>query len=156
MKPGLTPGACLLLCAATMLGACADGYPTEDGALVLSRGMSRAAALEAMDIIGDRGYLDDRWRYELDDECRLRVKSRALERGTEVLPAKAGQVRATVVKETGHDSHTVFAHAPKDPPESGTPVLASARWYDATQMKWLVEYLPTTCKKPGAAALSRP
>ena len=28
-----------------------------------------------------------------------------------------------------------------------TPVLDSANWYDATQMKWLIEYLSAICAK---------
>lgn len=134
-----------LVCAIAMLGACADGYPTEDEPLVLTHGMSRDAALEAMEIIGKRNYLDDRWRYELGDDCRLRIESRALAGGTTVLTVLAKRIKAAVVDEVEQDSHTVFAHAPGAPPESGTPVLDSANWYDATQMKWLIEYLPWIC-----------
>lgn len=134
-----------LACSIAMLGACADGYPTDDEALVLKHGMSREAALQAMEIIGIRNYLDDRWRYELSKDCRLRIESRTLAGGTTVLTVLGRQVKATVVDKPGPDSHTVFAHAPNQPPTSGTPVLDSANWYDATQMKWLIEYLPAVC-----------
>ncbi len=77
--------------------------------------------------------------------CSLHIESRALAGGTTVLTVLARKVEATVVDEPEPDSHTVFAHAPSEPPTSGTPVLDSANWYDATQMKWLIEYLPAVC-----------
>ena len=137
-----------LSCCALILGGCSEGYSTEEGALILRHGMSRDAALKAMNTIGQHGYLEDRWRYELQSDCRLRIESRALANGRTELAVLAARVGATVVDERDPDSHTVFAHAVGEAPTDGTPVLDSANWSDATQMKWLINYLPVVCGKP--------
>jgi hypothetical protein len=137
-----------LWCCVFALGGCSEGYSTEEGALILKHGMSRDAALKAMNTIGQHSYLDDRWRYELQSDCRLRIESHALANGSTELAVLAARVDATVVDELDPDSHTVFAHAGGEAPTNGTPVLDSANWLDATQMKWLINYLPVICEKP--------
>lgn len=135
-------------CCALMLGGCSEGYSTREGPLILKYGMSRDAALQAMNTIGQHDYLDDRWRYELDSDCRLRIESRALASGKTELAVLSARVAATIVNESKPDLHTVFAHDVGVAPAAGTPVLDSANWSDATQMKWLIDYLPVICGKP--------
>lgn len=136
-----------LACCALILGGCSEGYSTEEGALILKHGMSRDATLRAMNTIGQHDYLDDRWRYALESDCRLRIESRALASGRSELAVLAVRVTATVVREADPELHIVFAHTAAEVPASGTPVLDSANWSDATQMKWLINYLPVVCNE---------
>lgn len=87
-----------LWCCAFVLGGCSEGYSTEEGALILRHGMSRDATLRAMNTIGQHDYLDDRWRYQLKSDCRLRIESRALASGRTELAVLAVRVTATVVR----------------------------------------------------------
>ncbi|WP_439586020.1 hypothetical protein [Hydrogenophaga sp.] len=136
----------LLAGTAVWLAACADGYPTEDGALVLTYGMSTDATLSAMNTIGQHSYLEHHWRYELDDVCRLRVRSRGLDGGEITLPTSGPRLQTRVVVAGGERSHMVFAQAPGSAALRGTMVLGGANEFDAGQMKWLVEYLATSCQ----------
>ena len=136
---------------ALLLGGCSEGYSTEEGALILKYGMSREAALRAMNTIGQHDYLDDRWRYELQPDCKLRIESRALASGKTELALLAARSGATIVDELDPGSHVVFAHPVGEAPTNGTPVLDSANWSDATQMKWLINYLPVICGEPARA-----
>lgn len=143
-----------LLCSAVaLLAACNDGYPSEDGALVLTYGMSREATLKAMNTIGHHGYLEHNWLYEVDEGCQLRVQSDALDNEETVLavtsPGLAARVVITSDGEEGR-SHQVFVHKPGVPAQPGSLVLSGASEFDAGQMKWLVEYLGTSCR-PRAA-----
>jgi hypothetical protein len=140
----------LWACAVLALAACADGYPTEDGALRLKFGMSKEATLKAMNTIGHHGYLEHRWRYELDADCLLRVRSRALEGGEAALFANTPGLHARVVLADGDRSYMVFAHAPHAPSVDGKLVLGGASEFDAGQMKWLVDYLGGVCRGEGA------
>ena len=137
-----------LWCCALLLGGCAEGYSTEEGTLILKYGMSREAALRAMNTIGQHDYLDDKWRYELHPDCKLRIESRTLANGSTELAVLSPRSEAIVVDESDPNSHTVFAHAVDKTPTNAIPVLDSANWSDATQMKWLINYLPTICGKP--------
>lgn len=145
-----TPPRCslsALWCCALLLGGCAEGYFTEESALILKYGMGREAALKAMNTIGQHAYLDDKWRYELHPDCKLRIESRTLASGSTELAVLTARSGAIVVDEPDPNSHTVFAHAVDETPTNGTPVLSSANWSDATQMKWLINYLPVVCMK---------
>jgi hypothetical protein len=138
-------GSCVLLCAMGMLAACSGGYPTDDEPLVLTHGMSRDAALEAMEIIGMSADRHAHWRYEPRAGCRLGIESRALDGGKKELDFLAQPLKATVIGEPDKNSHAVVAHLASEAPELGMRVLAGANWFDATQMKWLIEYFPVVC-----------
>lgn len=140
-----------VLAAALMgLGACADGYPTDDGALVLSHGMSREATLKAMNTIGHHGYLEHRWRYALDADCHLRVRSKGLETGDVSLHAASPGLFTRVVV-AGESAHLVFVHVPDAASKSGALVLGEANNFDAGQMKWLIDHLGNLCRSAGAS-----
>lgn len=136
----------VLSCAVVGLVACADGYPSEDGTLVLTYGMSREAVLKAMNTIGHHGYLEHRWRYEADAACQLRVRSDALEGDETILPAATPGLVTRVVAAGGDHSHMVFLHLPGSSASAGSLVLGGANEFDAGQMKWLVDYLGTVCR----------
>jgi hypothetical protein len=147
MKCGMARRSVLVACAALALAACADGYPTEDGALRLKFGMSKEATLTAMNTIGHHGYLEHRWRYEVDEACVLRVRSRALGGGEAAVSATTPGLHARVVVTGGDHSRLVFAHPPgSSGTQGGTLVLGGANEFDAGQMKWLVDYLGTICR----------
>ncbi len=129
-----------------LLGACADGYPTEDGTLVLHHGMNQEATLKAMNTIGHHGYLEHRWRYELQAGCGLRVRSRALDGGEATLAASTPGLVSRVVVAGGDSSHMVFVHAPSASAPAGRLVLGGANAFDAGQMKWLLDHLGMLCR----------
>lgn len=136
----------LLSGAAVLLGACADGYPTEDGTLVLHHGMNQEATLKAMNTIGHHGYLEHRWRYDVDAGCRLRVRSKGFDGGDAALVADAPGITTRVVAAGGDNSHMVFVHAPGAPTSGGRLVLGGANAFDAGQMKWLMDHLGMLCR----------
>lgn len=143
------PAAGMALVLSLVLTACADGYPGTDKPLALDFGMDRVQALAAMNQIGDHRYLEHTWRYGLDEACRLRVESRGLSnRSVELQPPGPGwealmQVEAATGLHTVTVRQSVDAAAPDAP---GVSVITGASWSDASQIKWLMDYLPLLCR----------
>lgn len=131
------------------LAGCADGYPGHDEPLALVFGMDRAQVQQAMNLIGGHRYLEHRWEYRLDESCGLRVASKGLDLRSVELPAPRAGWTASMQPEgdTGLHSVRVQSEGPSSLP--GLTVIAGANWSDASQIRWLMDYLPVLCSPAG-------
>jgi hypothetical protein len=133
----------LLLALAALLAACADGYPSEDGALHLSHDMELNKALGAMHHLGHRRQLDHHWHYELLPGCVLQAQARRFLRDREPVQVALRRSVAVVEKDANTGSHAVRVAPTGD--AQGVLVLEGVDAHDAAQMKWLVDFLPRHC-----------
>ena len=142
----MTRGTCkaaLVLALAAALAACADGYPSEDGALILSHDMKLEKAMGALHHLGHQRHLDHHWHYELLPGCVLQAQAKRFLRNRDPVQVALRRSATVVEKEGGAGSHTVRV-APAGDTE-GVVVLEGVDEHDATQMKWLLDYLPRHC-----------
>ena len=135
-------------CALVMvLTGCADGYPSQDEPLALAFGMDRTQVHLALNQIGEHRYLEHRWQYRLDETCRLRVESRGLDNRSVELSKPGPGWSATMKAEADTETrmHTVSVRQEDSASAPETTVIAGANWSDASQIKWLMDYLPVLC-----------
>lgn len=133
----------LVLGLAALLAGCADGYPSEDGPLILSHDMKLDKALGAMHHLGHRRQLSHHWHYELQPGCVLQAQARRFLRDREPVRVALRRSAAMVEKDATTGSHAVRV-VPAGEPE-GVLVLDGVDAHDAAQMKWLVDFLPRHC-----------
>lgn len=134
-----------LSCMCMALTACGQGYPTEDEALLLHHGLSREETLVAMNLLGSRKHLDQRWSYELTAQCELVIGSKhGVDTGQLALVALK-KARTLVIKDAAGRAFDVVVQMPQESGEVRQVVLRGTHWVDASQMKWLLEYAPTHC-----------
>lgn len=133
-----------VLVLAAGLAACADGYPSEDGALILSHDMKLEKALSAMHHLGHQRQLVYHWHYELLPGCVLRAQARRFLRSREPVSVALRRSATVVEKEAdASNAHTVRVAPAGD--VLGVMVLEGVNEHDAAQMKWLVDFLPRYC-----------
>jgi hypothetical protein len=136
-------GAATLLGLAMLLAACADGYPSGDGPLILSHQMKLDKALGAMHHLGHQRHLTHHWHYELLPGCVLQAQAKRFLRDRE--PVQVALRRsATVIERVDNPRSYTVRVAPVGDSE-GVEVLDGVSEHDATQMKWLVDFLPRHC-----------
>lgn len=133
----------LVLGLAALLAGCADGYPSEDGALILSHDMKLDKALGAMHHLGHQRQLSHHWHYELQPGCVLQAQARRFLRDREPVRVALRRSVAVVEKDATSGSHAVRV-VPAGEAE-GVLVLDGVDAHDAAQMKWLVDFLPRHC-----------
>ena len=142
-------GACktaLALALVATLAACADGYPSEDGALILSYDMKLEKAMGALHHLGHQRQLDHHWHYELLPGCVLQAQARRFLRSREPVQVALRRSATVVEKDATTGSHTVRVAPVGD--AVGVVVLEGVDEHDAMQMKWLLDYLPRHCEAP--------
>ncbi|MDR7093491.1 hypothetical protein [Hydrogenophaga laconesensis] len=139
-------GACktaLVLALAAALAACADGYPSEDGALILSHDMKLEKAIGAMHHLGHQRHLHYHWHYELLPGCVLEAQAKRFLRNREPVEVALRRSATVVEKDVTTGSHTVRVLPSDD--TVGVVVLEGVGEHDALQMKWLLDFLPRHC-----------
>jgi hypothetical protein len=146
-----------ILCRVCLLGfvalvsACADGYPQNDGPVVLPVTMSQEERIEAMNEVGQRYYLGERWRYRLNDACELKVSTGRWPRSTHStwIPL----ISARVIKgfDKSDKTHDIFleSYQPSSPNSSPVPLLTGANWADSVQLMSLAQYMQHDCLQSG-------
>lgn len=126
------------------LSACTDGYPDKNDTLRLEYGMSQQETLHAMNQIGRDKTLQSQVRFVLLDGCVLEVHARQQFEGKD---SRAISLRGTVValekNPVGENHRLQLRSATLRSPD--LTVLSSAPWTEATQMKWLLEYVQRFC-----------
>lgn len=137
-----------VLCSALALGACADGYPNQDSPLLLSYSMSQDKAMAALHHLGHQRHLTHHWHYELLPGCVLQAQAKRFwgDRDEVRVPLRTG---AAVSERDTASGHFNVAVAPASPPGEPVVVLEGVDAASATQMKWLLDFLPRFCE-PGA------
>ena len=134
---------------AVLASACIEGYPTQEEGLKLHFKMTQDEAMAALNAIGSLGLLSHEWRYRLTDGCRLEVSVHGwvFRKSTHTVALVGSEV--SMGKPGDSELYTVSL-APQGAQDEPTPVLAGAPWSQATQVKWLLDYLPTFCEPPQA------
>lgn len=144
MKP-LRPGTFAAAAAAVLaLSACADGYTGNDDTLHLAYGMSQASTLEAMNQIGNSPLVRTPARFVLLDGCVLEVHARGQFDGKDARAIRLPGTEATLEEHPGGDDHRVKLNSTAPGGRDHT-VLDGAPWAEATQMKWLLDYVRGFC-----------
>lgn len=138
------------LTALVFLGAaCTDGYPQEDELVLDPKDMTQLQRLEKMNELGDKPYLDLRWRYKLTPPCNLEITA-AEKFGSKTstsVPLSSAQVKKSYdSQEKSNDIHLMFEQS-----SAGTsvPVLEGAKWLDAMQLISVLQHVIGDCDDPG-------
>jgi hypothetical protein len=136
--------ALLPLAAIWLLVACSDGYPEKSDTAMLHYGMGQAEAMETMNRIGQSKQRGNPTRFALLEGCALEVHARRPTDGREsrILPLRGTQ--ASMDKLADSDAYRVSLEQTR----SGKPapvVIEGIPWAEATQMKWLLDYVQSTC-----------
>lgn len=133
----------IVLAFAGVLAACADGYPSEDGALILSHDMKLDKALGAMHHLGHQRQLSHHWHYELQPGCVLQAQAKRFLRDREPVRVALRRSATVVEKDATTGSHAVSVMPAGE--AEGVLVLDGVDAHDAAQMKWLMDFLPRHC-----------
>ena len=130
---------------ALLLGACAEGYPDRSEVVTLHYGMGQAEAIQAMNQVVKGKQQKSPARFAMLEGCVLEVHARRPADGREsrTLPLKGA--RAVATKAPDSDSYRVALHRSGGSGDTGQTVMHGVPWTTATQMKWLLDYLPSTC-----------
>jgi hypothetical protein len=126
------------------LSACTDGYPVKNDALRLEYGMSQQETLHAMNQIGRDKAVDPPVRFALEGGCVLEVHARRQFDGKDSMAIPLRGSEAALEKHPTGESHrvTLQRSAAGEPAHT---VLHNAPWTEATQMKWLLDYVRRFC-----------
>lgn len=135
----------LLLLAAT-LSACSDGYSNAEGELMLRNDMGLEGALAALNRLGQDQPSDYHWDYALLPNCELEIrKRRLLSRQEPIRVSLRGAESDKKAVATGRYEVTLRA---SNHPAQPVVVLDHMDAVDATQVEWLLDYLPRFCVEP--------
>lgn len=132
-------GALLLL----TLAACSDGYPQEDGDLILKPGISQNTAMAALHKLGQTQPSDYHWHYALLPGCVLEIHARRFLRNKD--PEQVPLKQSVVLKTTDDKGVYTVSLVARGTTGPGIVVLDRMDVVDAMQVEWLMDYLPTFC-----------
>lgn len=128
------------------LSACSDGYSSAEGELMLRNDMGLEGALAALNRLGHDQPSDYHWDYALLPNCELEIrKRRMLFRQEPIRVSLRGAVSDKKVVATGR--YEVMLRSSKRPAQT-VVVLDHMDAVDATQVEWLLDYLPRFCTNP--------
>jgi len=147
-KPALLRRICQRTCAAALilltLAACSDGYPTGDGDLILRTGMSLDNAMAALHKLGHAQPSDYHWHYAFLPGCTLQIHARRFLGSKE--PRQVSLRQSVVLKTTDDNGAYIVSLVPRGSAGPGTVVMDRMDAVDATQVEWLIRYLPAFCE----------
>ena len=127
-----------------VLGACTDGYPDKNDTLRLEYGMSQQETLHAMNQIGHSKTVKPQVGFVWLDACVLEVHASRQCDGKDSRAIPLRGTEATLEKRADSDSYRLHLRR-TTPGEADQTVLHSAPWTEATQMKWLLDYVRRFC-----------
>lgn len=126
------------------LTGCSEGYSGKGDTLHLAYGMSQQASLDAMNQIGQAKHLSHETRFVLLNACVLEIQTLDGSKRNNTQRTPLREAESTVEKGTGSESYHVHI-APKNVAGPGHTLLEGASWTEATQMRWLLDYVQTVC-----------
>jgi hypothetical protein len=139
----------LLLAAAALLAACDGGYPDEDAPRFEPHRMDNAERLAALNEVGGREGTEGRWRYALEDDCRLHAEQRSSGWGRwrgERLALNQLQPRLSAATDDD-ETHRVELVGSD---EAAALVFETSDRIDALQVELLLVLLRRDCGEPAA------
>jgi hypothetical protein len=130
----------------TWTAACSDGYPTKSNGLNLHFQMTQQEAIDALNAIGSRDHLKHEWRYNVTQACVLEVSThgRVLEKKRQVVSLL--DTESSLVKSATSKNYSVSLSQTNTAMPTPTIVLSDGTWGDASQIRWLLDYLPKFCR----------
>lgn len=133
------------LLVALTLGACSEGYSTREDVLILRPDMGQERAMDALNKLGHQQPSDHHWHYRLLPGCVLEVHARRFwgDRAPGQLALQQSQVRETRADDTGDISVSLVS---RTDPTMEVLVLERMDEVDASQVTWLLRYLPRFCE----------
>ncbi len=135
MSPAVWAAALLLA-----LTACSDGYQGDGEPLRLHYDMTRQEALEAMDRVAHLTPGGGS-AFALLEHCVLQWRL-----GQRVVSTPLPGTQAVLTKQTETERYRVQLTTAAGAEEtSEVPLLDNAAWTEATQMKWLLDYVRRFC-----------
>lgn len=143
-------GAVLAMAAFSTLGACGDGYPTEDVPAVHPAALTPQERIAAMNELAEDADSAQRWRYALANDCTLQVQ--AIRRGEKrtgiAIPLHGAQAGRDFDDEERDYSVTLIRGT--GIARERTTVFRNAERIDSLRMQALVNGLLADC--PSATA----
>jgi hypothetical protein len=143
-------GLCCTSFAALMVG-CEGGYPQGDGAVLSPVTMSQGQRVAAMNAVGKLHYLEERWRYKLNDACELKIST-----GSRLSGNNSDWVsleRARVVKsfDRSDKTHDIFLQSTDTTVSrvESVPLVTGAKWADAVHLMSLAQFMQRDCMQRG-------
>lgn len=124
---------------------CSDGYPSKGEVLSLHFQMTQQQAVDALNTIGSRPHLKHEWRYSVTGSCGLEVSVHGAVRRQKIAPTRLLGAEISLVKPDTGESYSVVLEPPNPDPSGQVTVIAGGTWSDASQVKWLLDYLPKFC-----------
>jgi hypothetical protein len=151
---GLAIGACAARTAcgfglAFTLSACFEGYPQSDERILTPVEMSQAQRVEAMNVVGGRHYLEERWRYKLNDACELKVSTGDWMSGKHSTLVPLMIARVVNGFDKSDKTHSIFLQSQSIPDTSSVPLVTGANWEDAVQLMSLAQHMQRECVQHG-------
>lgn len=136
----------MLFVMAATLSACSDDSGHAEGELMLRNDMGLDGALAALNRLGQDQPSDFHWDYALLPNCELEIrKRRFLSRREPIRVSLRGAVSDKKVVATGRYEVTLRS---SNHPAQTVVVLDHMDAVDATQVEWLLDYLPRFCASP--------
>lgn len=135
---------CALL-VAFVLGACSEGYSTRESVLILNPNMGQERALEALNKLGHQQPSDFHWHYRMLPDCVLEVHARRFwgDRAPQQVALRQVEARDTRAADTGDFTASLVS---RTDPTMEVLVLERMDEVDASQVTWLLGYLPRFCE----------
>lgn len=133
---------CVACAALLLLSACSPGYPDKAEIVPLHYRMAQSDAVKAMNQVGQHSSQQAPTRFALHDGCVLE-----LSRPTNGQPARRFALKTSRTRTElppGSDGYRVILQ-PDGPDGTEATVLDNLPWTDATQMKWLLDYVRSNC-----------
>lgn len=132
------------LLVALALGACSEGYSTREGVLILNHDMGRERALQALNTLGHQQPSDFHWHYSLLPGCVLEVHARKFwgAQAPQRMALRLAEAREVHAVDSGNFTVSLVS---RTEPTRAVPVLDRMDEVDASQVMWLLRYLPRFC-----------
>jgi hypothetical protein len=143
-------GLCCTSFAALLVG-CGGGYPQGDGAVLSPVTMSQGQRVAAMNAVGKLHYLEERWRYKLNDACELKVSTGSRISGNNSDWVSLEHARVVKSFDRSDKTHDIFLQA-IDPTVSkveSVPLVTGAKWEDAVHLMSLAQFMQRDCLHTG-------
>lgn len=133
--------------AAIPLAGCIEGYPHNVAPVTPVENMSQQQRIAALNEAGNLHYLENRWRYQLNKQCELRVTQGEWwsKSHSDWVPLDDVRIlRGFDRSDKTHDILLETAHARSTRTEP-LALLAGANWADAVHVLSLAQHIQRDC-----------
>jgi hypothetical protein len=128
-----------------LAAACSDGYPAGETRVLSSSEMNVDQLVAAMNTIGDKPHLPDRWRYALEPGCVLEVAGRRSGVGRQTLAVSLDQADVEMKRGNSGEAFDIWMAPSGKSLATPMPVLEGGKWAEAVQMRSLLFHLQSSC-----------